>query len=304
MIINLNTARSVVITVANNTSKDLVLLSTNHSHGDFSSVSPAGVIPKQTAGVFGSQSTAGSVLTGTEGSATYQVEGAITFTVRWDDPYAGDNSSSQSLDGPNHNLYRGISTTGAGNQKASMRYDIFEINTHNHRIVGAILDKWAATGWSAGSLGFPTTDEAGTPDGVGRFNDFDGGSIFWRPEPEVGAHEVHGAIAQRWNQIGREQFGYPVTDETVTPDGIGRFNHFRKFAAPGGDSSIYWTPATGAHEVFGAIRDKWASMGWERSSLGYPIDAEGPAGAGRLQHFQHGIIFWTALTGAVVKMSE
>jgi uncharacterized protein with LGFP repeats len=46
----------------------------------------------------------------------------------------------------------------------------------------------------------------------------------------------------------------PLTDESPTPDGIGRFNHFQ-----GG--SIYWTPGIGAHEVHGAIRDKWASMG-------------------------------------------
>ena len=42
---------------------------------------------------------------------------------------------------------------------------------------------------------------------------------------------------------------YPVTDETGTPDGVGRFNHFE-----GG--SIYWTPGTGAKEVHGAIRDQ------------------------------------------------
>ena len=64
--------------------------------------------------------------------------------------------------------------------------------------------------------------------------------------------------------------GFPVTDELGTPDGRGRFNHFE-----GG--SIYWTPQTHAHEVHGAIRDKWASMGWERSRLGYPIgDEKGP----------------------------
>ena len=301
VITSLNKARSVVVTVANNTSKDLILLSTEHSHGGFAPANPPGIIPKQTSAVFGSQSDDNSIGTGTEGSATYQVDRAITFTIRWDDPFIGDNSSDQSLAGPNHNQYRGISTTGKGDQKAPMRYDLFEIETHGHRVVGAILDKWAATGWSAGPLGFPTTDEAATSDPVGRFNEFEGGSIFWRPEPEVGAHEVHGAIHDRWNQIGREKFGYPVTDETATPDGIGRFNHFRRFAGPPGDSSIYWTPATGPHEVYGAIRDKWASMGWERSQLGYPIDAEADANGGRIQHFQHGAIFWTAQAGAVVQ---
>jgi hypothetical protein len=44
---SLNTARSVFITIGNNTSKDLVLLDTAHQHGGFSQ-SPPGIIPKQT----------------------------------------------------------------------------------------------------------------------------------------------------------------------------------------------------------------------------------------------------------------
>ena len=61
--------------------------------------------------------------------------------------------------------------------------------------------------------------------------------------------------------------GYPTTDETVTPVGIGRYNHFQH-------GSIYWTPLTGSYEVHGLIRDRWAALGWERSALGYPISDE------------------------------
>jgi uncharacterized protein with LGFP repeats len=92
-------------------------------------------------------------------------------------------------------------------------------------------------------------------------------------------------------------------DETGTPDGVGRFNHFRTFFPNGGtaDCSIYWTPGTGAHEVYGAIRDKWASLGWEKSQLGYPVDAESDApNGGRIQHFQRGSIIWTQAGGAVL----
>ena len=42
-------------------------------------------------------------------------------------------------------------------------------------------------------LGFPTTDEKGSPDGVGRYNHFSGSggsSIYW--SPTTGAHSVHG----------------------------------------------------------------------------------------------------------------
>ena len=161
-------------------------------------------------------------------------------------------------------------------------------------IHGAIRSKWASLGWesSFSPLGYPVTDETGTPDGIGRFNHFSkAGSIYWTPA--TGAHEVHGAIRAKWASMGWERsvLGYPVTDETGTPDGIGRFNHFSKA------SSIYWTPATGAHEVHGAIRAKWASMGWERSCLGYSVSDELAISGGRQSNFQHGFITWNATTG-------
>lgn len=86
----------------------------------------------------------------------------------------------------------------------------------------------------------------------------------------AGAFEVHGDILRKYLALGAEAsiLGYPRTDETGTPDGVGRFNHFQ-----GG--SIYWTPSTSAHEVHGLIRDLWASQGWERNvQLGYPVSDE------------------------------
>jgi hypothetical protein len=174
----------------------------------------------------------------------------------------------------------------------------FSPATGAHEVQGAIRDRWALLGAETGILGYPVTDETGTPDGVGRFNHFQRGSIYWTPA--TGAHEVHGSIRDEWSSLGWERsvVGYPVTDETGTPDGIGRYNHF-------GVGSIYWTPATGAHEVHGAIRDKWASMGWERSYLGYPTSDEtsleflpfiGPA---RVSYFQNGNITWTSGSGAL-----
>jgi len=107
---------------------------------------------------------------------------------------------------------------------------------------------------------------------------------------------VHGLIREKWASLGWETsfLGYPLTDETTTPDGIGRFNHFQ-----GG--SIYWTPNTGAWEVHGLIRDRWAQLGWETSCLGYPISDEEPASGGweRQSRFEHGIILWSANRGAV-----
>ncbi|GAB16036.1 hypothetical protein ARGLB_105_00010, partial [Arthrobacter globiformis NBRC 12137] len=44
---------------------------------------------------------------------------------------------------------------------------------------------------------------------------------------------------------------------------------YSHFSGSGG-ASIYWSPKTGAHEVHGAIRAKWAALGWEKGPLGYP----------------------------------
>jgi LGFP repeat len=166
-------------------------------------------------------------------------------------------------------------------------------HTGAHEVQGSIQEKWASLGWEQSFLGYPVTDETKTPDGVGRYNHFQGGSIYW--SPSTAAFVVHGAIRDKWASLGWEKsfLGYPLTDESGTPDGFGRFNHFQ-----GG--SIYWTPSTGAHEVHGAIRDKWAAMGWERSFLGYPTSDELADPGGRVSHFQHGDITWSTGKGAVV----
>ncbi|BCW78026.1 polysaccharide deacetylase family protein [Arthrobacter sp. NicSoilC5] len=157
--------------------------------------------------------------------------------------------------------------------------------TGAHETHGSIGGHYAELGGPAGFLGFPLTDETGTPDGVGRFNHFAGGSIYW--SPATGAHEIHGSIGGHYAELGGPAgfLGFPLTDETGTPDGVGRFNHFA-----GG--SIYWSPATGAQEVHGAIRAQWAALGWEHSRLGYPTSDEYGITGGRRSDFQHGSILW------------
>ena len=158
---------------------------------------------------------------------------------------------------------------------------------------GNIWSKYSALGAEKSVLGYPITDENTTPDKIGRYNHFQGGSIYWTPK--TGAHEVHGAIWDKWKSLGWEKsvLGYPITDESTTPDKIGRYNHFQ-------NGSIYWTPKTGAHEIHGTIRDLWKSLGWEKSNLCYPITDELnlPDGKGKYSRFQGGEIHWYPEIGA------
>jgi L,D-peptidoglycan transpeptidase YkuD (ErfK/YbiS/YcfS/YnhG family) len=165
--------------------------------------------------------------------------------------------------------------------------------TGSHVVQGAILDTYRGLGGPAGHLAYPTTDELGTPRVYGRFNHFQGGSIYW--SPSSGAHEVWGGILYRWSTLGWENsfLGFPTTNELGTPNGVGRYNHFQ-----GG--SIYWSPATDAQSIGGAIRERWASMGWENSALGFPTTGEFSIPGGRAQDFQHGSMRWFPATGTQV----
>lgn len=129
---------------------------------------------------------------------------------------------------------------------------------------GAIRARWLALGAEGSAFGYPISDEMPANDGTGRFNNFENASVYWHPQ--TGAYEVHGLIRDRWRAMGGEMsvLGYPTTNESTTSDGIGRYNHFQK-------GSVYWTPATGAHEVYGSIRARWAELRWEHGLLGYPI---------------------------------
>lgn len=106
-----------------------------------------------------------------------------------------------------------------------------------HEVHGDIRVKWAQLGGHRGFLGYPVTDELPCGPGAGRFNHFEGGSIYWRQD--IGAHEVHGAIRDLWAQLGWQdsRLGYPVSDEHGPPDRrASRFQH----------GTITWTPTGGA----------------------------------------------------------
>lgn len=146
----------------------------------------------------------------------------------------------------------------------------------------------------SGALGSQLGDTTASANG-GYVRLYQSGMIAYMPS--TGAHAVYGVIYQKYVALGRESgfLGYPLTDETGTPDGVGRFNRFQS-------GMIYWTPSTGAHEIHGAILDLWSSLGFERSSLGYPLTDESPApdGVGRFNAFQNGPIYWSPKSGALV----
>jgi hypothetical protein len=124
---------------------------------------------------------------------------------------------------------------------------------------------------------------------------------YWTPR--LGTFLIYGVIWLKWKSIGGEEsnLGYPISNETSTPDGECRFNNFAMDGNATG--AIYWTPSLGAFLIYGEIFLKWKSTGGEPGVLGYPITDESSAGdhGGRYNDFSNGgSIYFSPITGAHV----
>jgi hypothetical protein len=174
----------------------------------------------------------------------------------------------------------------------------------------AVYAKWLslqgttdATGapvWNA--LGFPGGDTFATVEG-GQACDFQDGAIVVRKSGQ--AWVVYGAIYGRYTQFGdladpgnQPWIGLPASDEqNVDPLDPGAGQRVSNF--DGGN--IYWSAATGAWEMHGAILQQWTAAGGFRPGIGLPTTDETstPDNQGRFNRFQGGgAIYWTPGTGA------
>jgi uncharacterized protein with LGFP repeats len=154
---------------------------------------------------------------------------------------------------------------------------------------GAILARWQSLGAETGPLGYPIGDDAAVPGGFR--TDFAGGSVYW--SAATGARVVRGAILQRYVAAGGPaSLGFPVADDGGTADGTGALVRLQ-----GG--VVYWSARTGAHDVRGAILDRWRSLGAQTGVLGYPVGDDTAAwGGGYETRFSGGTIYWSPQSGA------
>lgn len=162
-------------------------------------------------------------------------------------------------------------------------------------VKGAIGQKWLEV---ADAVGAPINEEyCGLRDG-GCFQKFEkeNSHIYW--SSGTGAHFVRGRIFAKYSEMGWENsnIGYPITDEIC---GIRDGGCFQRFQGESGH--IYWSWATDAHFVRGAIFGRYGAMGWENSVFGYPVSDEicGIRDGGCFQRFQYekGHIYWSIGSG-------
>ena len=125
----------------------------------------------------------------------------------------------------------------------------------------AINAAYDAGGGPTGPLGPKDGDVYPVGDGFGQ--NFAGGKIFFTPA--TGAHITTGAILEKYESLGGpadSDVGFPTIDE-----GPGRAPDSRNTTFSAADKPvIFWTPATGARVVRGAINAAWDKIckarGW------------------------------------------
>ncbi|MBP2328140.1 hypothetical protein JOF56_008525 [Kibdelosporangium banguiense] len=171
----------------------------------------------------------------------------------WGELWAANGQSSQN----------NFDTTGNFATDAS-----WKVVEPNPRITTQIMFKYLNNDGWRNALGLPVGAETILQYGQ-RMLQFQGGLAFWGPgirDP----HFVAPPIIDKWMSVGgySVEKNLPESETSATPDGVGRFNHFEN------GKSIYWSPGTGAHLVYGAIRQRWSERGWEQGYLGYPITDE------------------------------
>lgn len=118
---------------------------------------------------------------------------------------------------------------------------------------------------------------------------FSGGDGYW--SQKTGATYVaNGPLRSHWLSTGGPAgiYGLPSGNPIPLPrQGISQnFTH----------GTLVYSPATGTHGSFGAIRSKWLTSGAEGGPLGFPTSEEYPIGLGQAQKFQNGVIYWSPST--------
>ena len=108
---------------------------------------------------------------------------------------------------------------------------------------------------------------------------------------QSGGYTILGAIGDLWTAQGGASgwLGSPRSNEMPARGGV-----YQQF--DGG--TVYWSSATGAHAVHGAIFGAYAALGYEGSYLGLPVTNETATTGGVYQRFQGGTMYWSATTGS------
>jgi hypothetical protein len=165
-------------------------------------------------------------------------------------------------------------------------------STGAHEVHGALLTEFGKQATVNGVLKYPTSDTRTSSDKKSKYNNFEGGRIYYRgaagtftvPKPHFTKHEALGGI--------HGFLGYPKSNVLTSKDQKSRYQNY-----VGGRIYVQGSRVV---EIHGAVFTKHEATGGVAGPLGYPISDLSSAGdnRGKGQWFEKGFIWYTATLGA------
>ncbi len=166
--------------------------------------------------------------------------------------------------------------------------------TGTYDVSGGIYQAYFQNGTEWGALGYPTSSEQKNSAGT-VYQAFEHGNIYW---DGVSGWVIRDFAIAKWESLGglKSKLGKVVNNGYC---GLANGGCYQAFAT----GNIYWTEATGTYDVSGGIYQAYFQNGTEWGALGYPTSSEQKNSAGTAyQAFEHGNIYWDAVTGARVEI--
>ena len=150
--------------------------------------------------------------------------------------------------------------------------------------------KHESLGGVHGILGYPTSSVRASSDNRSRYQNYEHGRIYLQGSRVV---EIHGAVFTKHEAVGgvHGALGYPISDLKPAGDNRGKGQWFEH-------GFIWYTPATGAHGLWGKVNDRFLANGNVKGYLRYPTSEPMAVGDGRGTYatFEKGRIYASTST--------
>jgi SpoIID/LytB domain protein len=159
---------------------------------------------------------------------------------------------------------------------------------------GPVLDKYDSLGREKSALEMPASGVWGPGEYMGA--NFEGGMILW--SEETGARQMLSDFVTAFRRSGGVKGPlYLPTEKRKSSRKLPEAGRMQRFAG----GTIYLNPHLGrAYALWGAIGERYETLGLARSACGYPTSNVRRADPGRRADFEHGTITYTRSAGVEV----
>ncbi|UOE26045.1 LGFP repeat-containing protein [Agromyces soli] len=215
------------------------------------------------------------------GTSKVYIENQATAGLYIYTPYRPNTAALRNLYGT------GDSCSSYGNRNFWRMFTDWFGSTGTYAVHPSLVALYNSTGGASGSLGSPVA-QATLYSGGGVGQRFQRGWGYWHSV--TGGFMTKGAIGARYEALKGPAgpLWYPIGKEVAEKGGASQA--FQK-------GMIYWSAATGAQRVFGAIGTFYEDQGGAGGKLGYPTTEEITEKGGASQAFTKGRVYWASATG-------